>query len=229
MVSRNKHSISLSGESHFKFEIVFTDDIFASSNTITQIVQKKKLILVVDVTVYKLYKAQIDALFQSLNTSYYIIPLEVSEAQKEMNVVLNLVREADKFGMRRDSLFIAMGGGIVTDIVGLLASIYRRGIEYVRIPTTLLGAIDSGIGIKTGVNFESRKSLIGTFYPPTYSIISSQFLATLPLPQIRNGLFELLKATLVMDKNLTIQVEKNLQSFLNREPNIIVNLSLIHI
>ena len=95
-----------------------------------------------------------------LSTTDYRIPKKIWRA------VLDLTQRADDFGMRRDSVFIAIGGGITMDVVGLLASIYRRGVRYIRFQTTLIGAIDAGIGVKTGVNFKRKKSLLGTFYPP---------------------------------------------------------------
>jgi len=217
MISRKKQSILLSGKTEFQFEILFVDDIFNSIKLMDGIVQGKKLMVVIDPIIYELYNKQIDLLFKAIHCPYLIKPIQIDESEKEMDIVLDLVQEASDFGMRRDSIFIGFGGGITMDVVGVLASIYRRGIKYIRIPTTLLGAIDAGVGIKTGVNFKCKKSLLGTFYPPTYSIISTQFLSTLPLPQMRNGLFELLKATLVMDKSLTIKVEKNIHLFLNHE------------
>lgn len=95
------------------------------------------------------------------------------------------------------------------DIVGLAAAIYRRGVRHIRVPTTLIGLIDAGIGIKNGVNFKRKKSALGTFYPPEMALLDPSFLKTLPDHHVKDGLSEALKMAIVGDRTLFELMEAN--------------------
>ncbi len=113
-----------------------------------------------------------------------------------LSVILQFLteKEAD-----RNALLINLGGGVVTDIGGFAASIYKRGIAYINIPTTLLAQIDASIGGKTAIDFMGLKNQIGTFYSPSATFISEQFLATLAAREIQSGFAEALKHALIAD------------------------------
>lgn len=103
---------------------------------------------------------------------------------------------------RRSNPPIAIGGGVMLDVVGLAASLFRRGIPYVRVPTTLLGMVDVGVAAKTGVNYEGFRNRLGSYTPPPRTLIDKTFLTTLPERQIRNGLGEILKMGMIKDVRL---------------------------
>ena len=96
-------------------------------------------------------------------------------------------------GATRHSLLINLGGGMVTDLGGFAAATFKRGIKYINIPTTLLGAVDAAVGGKTGINFKGYKNEIGAFYPAEYVLISSEFFRTLDKKDILSGFAEMLK------------------------------------
>lgn len=100
-------------------------------------------------------------------------------------------------GATRHSLLVNLGGGMVTDLGGFAAATFKRGITYINIPTTLLGAVDAAVGGKTGVNFEGYKNEIGAFYPAAYVLISSEFFRTLDKKDILSGFAEMLKHSLI--------------------------------
>lgn len=100
-------------------------------------------------------------------------------------------------GATRHSLLINLGGGMITDLGGFAAATFKRGIRYVNIPTTLLGAVDAAVGGKTGINFLGFKNEIGAFYPSEYVIISSAFFTTLERKDILSGYAEMIKHTLI--------------------------------
>ncbi|MGI6074024.1 MAG: 3-dehydroquinate synthase [Fermentimonas sp.] len=100
-------------------------------------------------------------------------------------------------GATRHSLLVNLGGGMITDIGGFAAATFKRGIEYINVPTTLLGAVDASVGGKTGINFCGYKNEVGSFYTSRYVIMSSTFLKTLPLEGILSGYAEMLKHALI--------------------------------
>ncbi len=119
----------------------------------------------------------------------------------------------------KDRLFlVAFGGGVVGDLTGFAAAIYRRGIPYVQLPTTLLSQVDSSIGGKTAVDLPHGKNLAGAFYQPRLVFIDTDFLQTLPPREVRCGLAEVVKYGVIKDPGLFAFLEKNLEAILNRDP-----------
>ncbi|MDA9048912.1 sedoheptulose 7-phosphate cyclase, partial [Gammaproteobacteria bacterium] len=107
------------------------------------------------------------------------------------------------FGLnRKNEPIIAIGGGVLLDIVGLAASLYRRGVPYIKIPTTLLGIVDASIGVKTAINFKDRRNRLGSYHEPIASFLDVSFCATLESIEISSGLGEILKMAVVKDAKL---------------------------
>jgi 3-dehydroquinate synthase len=125
--------------------------------------------------------------------------IESSEDAKTLDTIEDICRIMIELECDRSSIIIALGGGVVGDIAGFLASVFMRGIEYIQIPTTLLAMIDSSIGGKTGVNLPEGKNLVGTFHQPTAVIIDPEILKSLPEREIVSGFGELLKYGLIWD------------------------------
>ena len=125
--------------------------------------------------------------------------LETSEARKTLDTVQETGRWLLASGASRNAFLLAVGGGITTDISGFAASIYKRGIRYANLPTTLLAQVDAAIGGKTGVNLDGYKNMLGTFRMPQYTFLCADVLRTLPPREFRSGLAELLKTFLLAD------------------------------
>lgn len=125
--------------------------------------------------------------------------LETSEERKTMDSVLAVERWLLEADASRGALLLAIGGGITTDMVGFAASLYKRGIRYVNLPTTLLAQVDAAIGGKTGVNLDHYKNMLGVFRMPEYTFLCADVLRTLPPREFRCGLAELLKTFLLAD------------------------------
>ena len=130
------------------------------------------------------------------------LPLTVSDAGKTMDTVLDICRYLMAAGATRQALVVALGGGTLTDMAGFAASIYKRGIRYANIPTTLLAMVDAGIGGKTGVNLDGYKNMIGAFRQPEWVWLCPAVLSTLPVREFRCGVAELLKTFLLSDASL---------------------------
>ncbi|MGH9433345.1 MAG: 3-dehydroquinate synthase, partial [Terriglobia bacterium] len=115
------------------------------------------------------------------------------ERSKELPVLARLASVLLHRGADRRSLLILLGGGVIGDLGGFLASVYMRGIDYVNCPTTLLSQVDSGIGGKTAVNLGNAKNLVGSFYPPRQVLADSQVLTSLSPRDLRSGVYEVVK------------------------------------
>lgn len=132
-----------------------------------------------------------------------------------MTTVEGICETAQRFGITRRSLIIGFGGGVCTDLVSVSASLLRRGVGMVRIPTTLVGQVDASIGIKGSLNFNDRKSYLGCFLPPEAVLIDKNFLKTLPAQHLRNGFAEIIKMALIGNIMLFQLVEEHALSLVN--------------
>ena len=163
----------------------------------------RRRLIVVDTEVDALFGARLRRYLDARGVTYGICRIEAHERVKTMDSALKVVAAMDSFGVsRRREPVIAIGGGVLTDIVGLATSLYRRSTPYVRVPTTLIGMVDAGIGAKTGVNFQQHKNRLGTYHPAKATVVDPAFLATMPARHVRNGLAEILKIALVKDATL---------------------------
>ena len=122
-----------------------------------------------------------------------LLAITADEAHKTIDTVMDICRWLCDNGADRDALVLAVGGGVTTDMAGFAASIYKRGIRYANIPTTLLSMVDAGIGGKTGVNLDGYKNLLGVIRQPEFTAIFPEVLETLPEREFRSGLAEMLK------------------------------------
>ena len=128
-----------------------------------------------------------------------VMGIVTSESRKTMEEAVNVAEMFLKANLSRAALVLAIGGGITTDIVGFAASMYKRGIRYANIPTTLLAQVDAAIGGKTGVNLRGYKNMLGAFHMPEFTFLTSSVLSTLPERELRCGLAEMLKTFLIGD------------------------------
>ena len=123
----------------------------------------------------------------------HVITIAAGDAHKTLDSLAHVWSELGAHGATRRSLLINLGGGVVTDLGGMAASTFKRGIDFINIPTTLLSAVDAAVGGKTGINFNGLKNEIGVFSEAKAVIISTCFLATLPQGEIKSGFAEMLK------------------------------------
>ncbi len=175
----------------------------ALARAVTSGAAPARRLIVIDATVHSLYGEQLAAYLASQDVEFNLCVIDAHESVKVMDTVFEVVDAMDAFGVpRRHAPVLAMGGGVLTDVVGLAASLYRRATPYVRIPTTLIGMVDAGIGAKTGVNFREHKNRLGTYHPSSLTLIDPGFLNTLDARHLRNGLSEILKIALIKDAEL---------------------------
>jgi 3-dehydroquinate synthase len=140
------------------------------------------------------------------------------EAAKRLSTVEQICRGLVRAGADRHSVVVALGGGVVGDVAGLVAATYLRGVRIVQVPTTLVAQVDSSIGGKTGVNLPEGKNMIGAFYPPALVIVDPEALRTLPHREYRSGLYEVVKYGVIADRKLFSYLERHMLGLLRRDP-----------
>ncbi len=161
-----------------------------------------KYALITDEHVAELYGKGFCRHLQELGYNVELFSFPVGEASKSRATKEALEDALLQKRFSRDTTIIAMGGGVVTDLAGFLASTFCRGIDLILIPTTLMCMVDAAIGGKTGVNTPQGKNMIGSFYFPKQVIVDPRFLATLPEKEMLCGKVEILKAGLIADREL---------------------------
>ena len=142
--------------------------------------------------------------------------MDDGESAKNLNTVEKVSRSLVKAGADRQSLLIAVGGGVTGDVAGFVAASYLRGVALVQIPTTVVAQVDSSIGGKTGVNLPEGKNLVGAFYPPRLVLVDPEALQTLPEREFRGGLAEVIKYGVIADAKLFAFLEANMEAILKR-------------
>jgi 3-dehydroquinate synthase len=147
------------------------------------------------------------------------------EASKTFNTVISIVEAMEKDCFSRDSLIVALGGGTVGDIAGFAASVFKRGVPVVHVPTTTVAQADSSIGGKTGVDSSISKNAFGTFWHPSAIYIDVATLATLDDRQFRAGLVESVKHALIADSQYFDFIESNLEAILSRKPDVLEKMA----
>ena len=197
-----------------KYPILIGANIISKLSSILKSYSLKfnKCLLIVDKNVPKSMISKIKKNLRNKEKyTYFITASEINKNQKNVNKILKVL--LDKNFSRQDCL-ISIGGGIVGDISGFASSLFKRGIKFINIPTTLLSQVDSSIGGKTGVNTAHGKNLIGTFYQPKIVISDTVFLKTLPQREIVCGYGEILKHSLIANKSFFKYLKKNIVNIL---------------
>ena len=170
-------------------------------------------LIIIDIKVPKnLIKKILKSLNKKIKTKHFLNANEINKNQKSVNKILDILL---KKNFNRNDCLIAIGGGITGDISGFAASIFKRGIQFVNIPTTLLSQVDSSIGGKTGINTKYGKNLIGAFYQPSLVISDISFLKTLPKRELICGYGEILKHSLIANKKFFLFLDRNGSKVLN--------------
>lgn len=183
-----------------------------TASFVRKISDAKNIALITDETVSGLYGKSVCKFLRDdgYNVSLFSVP--VGESSKSYQFLEKLHTDLLEAGFRRDSLIIALGGGVVGDLAGFTAASYLRGIDFIQVPTTLLAQVDSSVGGKTGINHPLGKNLVGAFYQPLAVLIDPHVLKTLDARDMWGGLGEVLKYGLIRDVSLFETIESDLES-----------------
>ena len=197
----------------------FNEDVNKKSNICD--VYDKVLII----TDENLYIHQMDKLIKSINAKYiYEYVIKPGEESKSLNIYEEIMNYCAKINLTRKSVVIALGGGVVGDLAGFIASTYMRGIDVIQVPTSLLAQVDSSIGGKTGINLGNIKNVIGSFYQPKFTYINTTALKTLSQDEFISGMAEVIKYAVIYDYEFLDYLIENSEAILNRDKEILYNV-----
>ena len=201
----------------------FTVDFVDDFQFIQDLLKIKHYVVIVGQNVFKLYK---NTVFNRFPKDQLII-LRLDEERKTLNTVTKIYKKLLPLTAKKNLTLISFGGGINQDVTGFVASTLYRGINWIFIPTTLLAMADSAIGLKTSLNHESYKNVLGTFYPPSQIYINTDFLKTLQKTDYLSGVGEIIKFMLMREnpiKNLDDSIKKIEKLKLNNDKKFVTNI-----
>jgi 3-dehydroquinate synthase len=191
--------------------------ISALGQSLKKLKAGRDAIVISSSTVEKIYFKKIENSIKKCGMSVKLELVPDSEKAKSHNILIGLLNRIGAYDKNKIPFIIALGGGVIGDLAGFAASIYKRGIPYIQIPTTLLAQVDSAIGGKVAIDLPVAKNLIGSFYQPRAVISDTSVLKSLPPRQISNGLSECIKYGVVKDKSLFEYLENNYHKILALE------------
>ncbi|MCM8767887.1 MAG: 3-dehydroquinate synthase [Candidatus Omnitrophica bacterium] len=167
-----------------------------------------KIIILSDENVYPIYGNIIKKSIEKFGKKVNEIVIPAGEKEKNFKTVIKIIKNLLNLNINRSDLILNLGGGVISDIGGFVASIYMRGIKYVNVPTTLLSQVDASIGGKTGINMEEGKNLVGTFYQPYFVYIDFNTLSSLSYSEVKQGISEMIKYGVIKNKKIFEKLEK---------------------
>ncbi len=202
------------------YTVEMLDDLLDNKKKIFENLKYDRLFYFIDENVYKIYK---NKLRPFINDDFYLV-IEALETNKEYKNLTKYYKNLIENKFTRNDILVTIGGGILQDISGFIASTLYRGIKWIFIPTTLLAQADSCIGSKTSINFGDSKNLIGSFYPPDAIYIDIEFCKTLEPEYFNSGLGEIIKFHLLSDEIRYEHLKEYLSSTDLREGELFKNI-----
>lgn len=201
-------------------------DIFIGNNVLNEVksylvkLNVNTVYTIIDENVYRLHNKRIMELIKDFGNIFYLLPSY--ENIKSLEYVQKVYDDLIENKVDRETVILTIGGGVIGDFSGFIASTFKRGLKYIQIPTTLLAQVDSSIGGKVGINYGGYKNIIGSFYFPEATFIDLNFLKTLERRQITCGLGEILKYGLISDYTLFRFVRNNIDRIYNIDNEILL-------
>ncbi|GAM72259.1 3-dehydroquinate synthase [Vibrio sp. JCM 19236] len=179
---------------------------------------KQNVVIITNTTVGPLYADQVEGQFQALGCLTRVLQLNDGEQYKSLETFNQVMTFLLEHNYGRDVMLVALGGGVIGDLVGFAAACYQRGVDFVQIPTTLLSQVDSSVGGKTAVNHPLGKNMIGAFYQPKAVIIDIDTLKTLPKREFGAGMAEVIKYGIIIDSPFFDWIEQSQAQLKGLEP-----------
>ena len=181
---------------------------------LSRIVKPSRIVLITHPSLFKIYGDKVLSGFKDQGWTADLIEVEEGETSKTLGQAEKIFDRLLDLKCDRKSVLIALGGGVIGDLVGFVAATFQRGVPFVQVPTTLLSQVDSSVGGKTAVNHPKGKNMIGAFYQPCLVLADLDTLQTLPQKEFRAGLAEIIKYGVISDSSLFEYLEKNVEKIL---------------
>ena len=231
---KHKRRWSIKTELPVDFLIHYSTNIFQTNNhDLADIGESERKVVVVDKNVYELYKDDLNSYFKNNKISNELLVVDSSESTKTFENADNVIKFFEDIKiLRRSEPVIAIGGGVLLDLVGFCCGIYRRGIPYVKIPTTLLALVDASVGAKVAVNHLNRRNRIGMYYPASLTLLDKSFIKTQNDRDIINGIAEIFKLAIIKSEELFKLLEQNAEQLIKDKfqygaiPVRVINLAI---
>jgi 3-dehydroquinate synthetase len=207
--ARTEHLLCVNAHQLREYRVALLDGFYMGECAgLAEAIRSRCALLVTTPTVAALYAESLEAGLRKHRCRIARLVLDCDESAKVPEQVHRICQAALEAQLDRNGVLIGFGGGICTDLVTCAASQIRRGIAHIRIPTTLTGQVDAGIGIKGAVNYCDRKSFLGCFHPPECVLIDPYFLRSLPDLPLRCGMAEIIKMAIIRDRDLFCLLER---------------------
>ncbi len=209
-LTATKSSFHVEAWEKIDYSLVCVNGVFEPANTELADSYRGygRCLAIIDANVDRLYGERIRAYFSHHGIALTALPIRIPETEKTLRTAERIIDAFGSFGLVRKEPVLVVGGGLITDVAGLACALYRRSTNYIRIPTTLIGLIDASVAIKVAVNHGKYKNRLGAFHASQKVILDFSFLGTLPLSQLRNGMAELIKISVVGNAGLFDLLEK---------------------
>lgn len=197
-----KYALTIKTESR-KYPVIIESGLFRTiGSTLGEYFSGKKIALITDENIQNNYGDFIKKQLEVSRCEWSMIILPAGDTSKSFETLATIYKELINSQITREDVIVSLGGGVIGDISGFAASTFLRGVDFVQIPTTLIGQVDSSIGGKNAVNLPEGKNLVGTFYQPTYVFIDPDFVQTLSDYHMADGMAEIIKYACIADADL---------------------------
>lgn len=206
------------------YDIKFSDSFKELVPAMEEIKCPKKVLIVTDTNVEKLYADEVYKLLYGVGYKVKVFAFKAGEENKGFDSVMEICRACFEHDMDRTSMIVALGGGVVGDMAGFAAAIYMRGIRFIQVPTTLLSQSDSSVGGKTGIDFCGGKNIIGAFYQPKLVYINVSTLSTLPEREFVSGMGEVIKHGIIRDADFFNFLDDNVELVKSLNPITLIKM-----
>lgn len=197
-----KYALTLNMKSR-KYPVIIESGLFRTiGKTLGEHFPGKKIALVTDENIQKVYGEFLKKQLDASECQWDMIVLPAGDSNKSFDTLSVIYKRLIEFQLTRDDVIVSLGGGVVGDLSGFAAATFLRGVDFVQIPTTLIGQVDSSIGGKNAVNLPEGRNLVGTFYQPTYVYIDPDFITSLSDFHLADGMAEIIKYAAIADADL---------------------------
>ena len=209
-LTATESSFHVEGRESIDFSLVYSRGVFDVDNTDLAESYRPygRCLMVVDEAVQELHGDRIEAYFAHHGIELTVFAIKIGEQRKTLRTVEQIVDAFADFGLLRKEPVLVVGGGLTTDVAGFACASYRRSTNYIRIPTTLIGLIDASVSIKVAVNHGKHKNRLGAYHASQKVLLDFSLLETLPEDQVRNGMAELIKISVVANSEIFDLLEK---------------------